>query len=133
MSKSIIGRFKKGGWKGIAIYYLTHPKQLFKLLKKAKQYASKKGLKNIKSDFLTLIHYVKDIMTGKYKGYSFFKLVSIVAVIVYVVSPLDIIPDFVPTGLIDDVAIVLWALKEGAEEISKYKMKTAAAADNEDK
>ena len=39
-------------------------------------------------------------------------------------TPIDFLPDFIPPGLIDDLSIVAWALKEASDELEKYKQKT---------
>ena len=44
------------------------------------------------------------------------------AAVLYVVSPLDIIPDFlIVAGLIDDAAIIAWAFNEMNKELTKYQ------------
>jgi uncharacterized membrane protein YkvA (DUF1232 family) len=40
--------------------------------------------------------------------------------IIYVVSPLDIIPDFLFFGFVDDIAIITWAVSKMGNELSKY-------------
>ena len=65
--------------------------------------------------------YLSDIATGKYKGYDTKKLLVIIAAIIYVVTPFDLLPDLIPPGLIDDLSIVAWAIKEASEELENYK------------
>jgi uncharacterized membrane protein YkvA (DUF1232 family) len=92
------------------------------LLDKTSKYRDKKGLAKVKDEFIRLCNYIRDVTTGKYKDYSGWSLTLIVASIIYVVSPLDIIPDFlVGAGLIDDVAIVLWTFKKLKEELDNYR------------
>ena len=66
--------------------------------------------------------YIKDVATGEYKNYDTTRLLIILAALIYVVSPLDLVPDFVPGGLIDDATIVGWAFKEAAEELERYRI-----------
>lgn len=113
--------FKKNGWAGMGRYYIMHPNKLKKLLKNAKKYATKDGLQRVKGEFLIICTYIRDVFTGKYKEYNVLNLIVIVGALVYVLTPLDAIPDFIPTGLIDDAAILLWATKEFQEELEKYK------------
>ena len=68
--------------------------------------------------------YLRDVTTGNYKDYNTGKMLLIVAAVVYVVSPFDFLPDLLPGGLIDDVSIAVWAMKEVSEELKKYKEKT---------
>ena len=66
--------------------------------------------------------YIIDVATGHYKDYSKGNLTLIVAAVLYVVSPLDIIPDFlIVAGLIDDAAIIAWAFNEMNKELTKYQ------------
>ena len=58
---------------------------------------------------------------GKYKDYDVTNLIIIVAALLYVVSPIDLIPDFLPVGLTDDAAIIMWAISEMKNELDKYK------------
>lgn len=91
------------------------------LISKLGFYLSRKGLHEIKDSLVLMRNYLSDITTGKYKDYSKAKLVIIVAAVIYVVSPLDLFPDFIFGGFIDDVSIVVWVLKEIGEELEKYK------------
>lgn len=73
------------------------------------------------SDFNVLLNMGKDVYAGKYKM-SKWNMSVIVATIVYVVSPLDAIPDVIPVlGWLDDVTIVGYAFSKLADEIAKYK------------
>ena len=45
-----------------------------------------------------------------------------VAALVYVVSPLDVVPDFlIGLGLLDDAAIVAWAFARLSSEVERYR------------
>ena len=114
--------FKKGGWTAAGRYYATHPGKLKELFANAKRYATKDGLRAVKDEFLFICQYIRDIFTGQYKEYNFLNLTVIVGALVYVVSPADIMPDFMPAiGLIDDAAILLWATHEFADELDRYR------------
>ena len=72
-------------------------------------------------DFKMLLQMAKDTFAGKYKM-SAWNMSVIVGTIVYVISPIDAIPDVIPVlGWLDDVTIVGYAIKSLAEEIKKYK------------
>lgn len=73
------------------------------------------------SDFKLLLSMLKDVTAGQYKMNKW-NLSIIIGTIVYVISPLDAMPDFLPfVGWLDDVTIVGYALSKLSEEISKYK------------
>lgn len=116
-----INRFLKSGWLSKAEKCIDDPEKVKKLLDKTEKYRNKKGLAKVKDEIIRLCNYIKDVTTGKYKNYSGWSLTLIVASIIYVVSPLDIIPDFLTgAGLIDDVAIIMWTFKKLKEELEKY-------------
>ena len=119
--------FKKGGWAAMGRYYATHPGKLKRLLKRAKRYASREGLQKVKGELLLVCQYVRDVFPGRYKDYNVLNLTVIVGAIVYVVAPVDVLPDFMPlTGLVDDTAILLWATSEFSEELERYRQYVAA-------
>ena len=63
-----------------------------------------------------------DIMKGDYSDYDGVKLMFIIAALIYVVSPIDIIPDFIPVaGLVDDVVVIEWLIREVKSELDKYE------------
>ncbi|QSE97733.1 YkvA family protein [Fulvivirga lutea] len=69
----------------------------------------------------TLIRMVKAYRKGEYRDIQVQNILLIVAAIVYFVTPLDLVPDFIPiTGLIDDFTVVLWVYNKLQEEIDKF-------------
>lgn len=50
---------------------------------------------------------VKDIRRGSYHNVPWFTIATIVMALLYVLNPLDIVPDFIPgIGYLDDVAML---------------------------
>ena len=121
---SFVSRFLKGNWLQKARVYAFNPKKMKELLLQLGKYISKNGLSNVKESLLLMKDYLYDITTGKYKDYDVKKLLVIIGAVIYVVTPFDFLPDFIPPGLIDDLSIVAWALKEASAELEKYKQKT---------
>ncbi len=65
----------------------------------------------------------KDWITGKYKDVSFTTMITILGGIIYFLSPIDIIPDFIPIiGYLDDLYILSTVIDRVKEEIEKYKL-----------
>mgnify|MGYP002512198509 FL=1 len=118
---SFITQFMKGNWLGKAKLIAFNPKKMKSLLLQLGHYVGKNGLSEAKDTLLLIRDYLHDVTTGAYKGFEVKKLVIIVAAIVYVVTPIDFLPDFMPPGLIDDLSILAWAVKEAASELSRYK------------
>ena len=118
---SFITQIMKGSWLGKAKLYAINPKKMKDLLLQLGYYVSKNGLSEVKDTLLLIRDYLHDVSTGIYKDYEVKKLVIIVAAIIYVVTPIDLLPDFMPPGLIDDISILAWAIKQAATELSRYK------------
>ena len=121
---SFVSRFLKGNWMEKARVYAFNPRKMKELLLQLGKYISKNGLSNVKENLLLMKDYLFDVTTGKYKDYDVKKLLVIIGAVIYVVTPFDFLPDFIPPGLIDDLSIVAWALKEASDELEKYKQKT---------
>ena len=118
---NFVSRFLKGNWLNKAKLYAFNPLKLKSLLLQLSSCMSRKGLLKIKDNLILIRDYLSDIATGKYKDYNGKKLIIIVAAILYVVTPFDLLPDFIPPGWIDDISIVAWAIKEASEELERYK------------
>lgn len=112
----------KDKWLSRAKVYIQTPERIKKLIPQIKEYLSKNGLKEVKDKVLLLIDYLGDIVNGNYKDYNGKSLLYVVAAMIYLVSPIDVIPDFIlGVGLTDDVAVILFVLREVSLELDKYK------------
>ena len=114
---SFVSRFLKGNWLQKARVYAFNPKKMKGLLLQLGKYVTKNGLSSVKENLLLMKDYLYDVTTGKYKDYDIKKLLVIIGAVIYVVTPIDFLPDFIPPGLIDDISIVAWALKEASSEL----------------
>jgi len=73
-------------------------------------------------DFKLLIAVVKDYRRGMYRKIPFWTIAAIVGALLYVLNPLDLIPDFIPlVGQIDDAAVVAACLLMVRQDLHKYK------------
>jgi uncharacterized membrane protein YkvA (DUF1232 family) len=73
-------------------------------------------------DFKLLIAVVKDYWSGRYRKIPFWTIAAIVAALLYVLNPLDLIPDFIPiVGQIDDAAVVAACLLLIRQDLQRYK------------
>lgn len=87
----------------------------------------KKAMKNehaiseVVNDLRLLFSLVKDYMSGAYRAIPYGSIVAAVAGILYFVSPVDFIPDFIPfVGYIDDVFVIGIVLKQIHSDLEKY-------------
>jgi len=65
---------------------------------------------------------LKDFFTKKYKEIPGGTIAAILGTLLYIFSPIDVIPDFIPViGLVDDAAVVALCLKLVSLDVEKYK------------
>jgi uncharacterized membrane protein YkvA (DUF1232 family) len=70
----------------------------------------------------TLPRFVKATVRREYKEFPWQTLLVIVAALVYVVVPTDLIPDFIPIlGWVDDWAVVAFVLKTLATDVDRFR------------
>ena len=118
---SFVSRFLKGNWMEKARVYAFNPRKMKELLLQLGKYVTKNGLSSVKETLILMKDYLYEVSTSKYKDYDVKKLMVIIGAVIYVVTPFDFLPDFIPPGLIDDLSIVAWALKEASAELEKFK------------
>ncbi len=73
------------------------------------------------NEFKLLLSMIRDTFSGRYKMNKW-NMSIIVGTIVYVLSPIDAIPDVIPVlGWLDDASIVGFAISKLADEIDRYR------------
>ena len=96
--------------------------RLKKLLETAKKKVEgNKHLNTILSDIKLLLELMKDWKDGEYKDLSKSTAIMIIISLIYLVSPIDIIPDFLMGGFVDDAAVIAYVIKNISEELNVYK------------
>lgn len=109
---------------------LEDPERLRKLL--ASSVEKLKGLRNdtdsikkLKLMVPTLNRMIRAYINGEYRRVPWKSLLLITSGIVYFVSPIDFIPDFIPVlGFMDDITVILWilnAVKDDVEEFEEWE------------
>ena len=117
----IIKKFQNSSWSKKGKSTIKDPAKMMLLLEKLRGYMGKGGLASIREDLTVMYSYVKDIVGGRYREYGSGNLALIVGALIYLVSPFDFVADFIPFGLVDDVAIISWALNRLSEEFNRYR------------
>jgi uncharacterized membrane protein YkvA (DUF1232 family) len=117
---SVDAEFVKGGAKKIT------DEDVEKVVNKAedikKRFDSKGPLGRFIEDAQLLISIVKDYWTGKYRRIPFMAVAAIVFSLLYVLNPMDLMPDFLPViGELDDAAVVTICLLLVEHELHTYR------------
>lgn len=101
-------------------------KDIDKVFKKsgriAEIFMKNKQLAEFRDSLKIMLSLVKDYIDGNYKEVPYYSIAAIVAALLYVLSPIDLIPDYIPVfGYIDDAAVVKACLIMIDKDIEKYK------------
>lgn len=83
---------------------------------------SRSGIDQVKEYMQTFMRLVKAYTKGSYRAVSNKSLLIGVGVLIYLVTPIDIIPDFIPVlGYLDDVSLMAWFIDAFQKEITNFK------------
>jgi uncharacterized membrane protein YkvA (DUF1232 family) len=100
------------------------------------EYVMKKGLKfltklagnipdalaDLWDDIRLMWSLIKDYTEGNYKQVPWSTIAAVAGAFLYLLSPIDIIPDFIPmAGFIDDAIVIVLALKMIKKDLDLYK------------
>ena len=70
----------------------------------------------------TLVRLVRSYISGDYREVATGTIISGFAVLLYVLSPIDLVPDFIPVlGFLDDLSLISWFLGKFQDELTKYR------------
>ena len=73
-------------------------------------------------DIRTFFEMVGDYFSGEYTEVPFGTIAGIIGTLLYVLSPIDLIPDFIPfAGLADDAAMVAFCLSCTGIDLDRYR------------
>ena len=80
------------------------------------------ALKKLFKDASTLISMIKDCWSGAYPQAPVWVISAAVFALLYVLSPVDLIPDIIPVlGLTDDAAVLALCLAITEKDVHKYR------------
>ncbi|MDR1388477.1 MAG: DUF1232 domain-containing protein [Treponema sp.] len=73
-------------------------------------------------DIKLLFALVKDYANGSYRKLPWTTIAGIIGALIYIFSPIDLIPDIIPViGLVDDAAVLAFCLKCVHVDLQNYK------------
>jgi len=103
---------------------MRHPKELLTVLTKAERRLDRieaGPLTPIKRDIQTLLRLMRAYGEGRYRPVSGKNLALAGLGLLYLVSPLDVIPDFLPGGFADDAAVIGFILRKIRTELVAFE------------
>ena len=120
--QKILDFFKKSESKATVI--LNDKTRAGKTIKDAlgKAVTNKGDLEGVWAKLVLLFAVSKDYVNGSYTEIPKRSIVAILGGLVYFLSPIDVIPDFVPAlGFIDDIYILNLVYRQVLKDLEKYK------------
>ncbi|MFY9214652.1 MAG: YkvA family protein [Tissierellaceae bacterium] len=99
----------------------SNNERLFKLIQDSKKtLEGNKAFSELIDDVKVSIDIIKQYLKGEYTGLSKASIIMIIIGLLYLVNPLDIVPDFLLGGFIDDAAVFAYILKKIHHEIERF-------------
>ncbi len=88
-------------------------KKLFKRVKVLAKYLN---------DLCEIFELLRDRVTGKYKGTPWRTIAALTGALIYSLSPIDLLLDFIPgIGFFDDALVIGLAIKLAQPDLEKYR------------
>lgn len=89
---------------------------------KIKQKVGKDGFGEYAEYVPLFFNMIKDYFSGQYKEIPKGSIAAIICSLLYILSPIDVIPDFIPVvGLLDDIFVLGLCISFVKADIDKYK------------
>jgi uncharacterized membrane protein YkvA (DUF1232 family) len=103
---------------------LKDPEALARLAQKAEDKAAGSGagpLAGVADELKALLRLIRAYARGDYRKVSWQSMAMVVGAVLYVVSPIDVIPDFLfGGGLVDDASVLVFAYRKVHKEIEEF-------------
>ena len=103
---------------------VRNPKELLRLLTLAERQLAKieaGPLTPLKKDLQTLLRMLQAYGEGRYRNVSKKNLALAGLGLLYLVSPLDLLPDFIPGGFADDAAVIGFIVRKVRTELVGFE------------
>jgi len=103
--------------------YAGDPRKTQKLVDEAIKKSSGIGpLIELGESLKLIFGLTRDYARGSYRDVRYRSIILIIIGLLYLVAPIDSIPDFIPiAGFIDDAAVLGLVIKQVRSELDKYK------------
>ena len=121
-TESVKNEFENGRWQEEAKQTMNDHEKMDELKSKKNKFLNNPALSKIRDSLCLLWRYLEAVTSKRYTDYSIWALTKIVAVLLYVVNPLDLIPDVIFwAGWVDDMLAVAYIISLTTEELDKFK------------
>lgn len=101
------------------------PRVLYKQKKIRKKFQTKGFLIRFRADALSMVAMLNDYYHRRYLKVPWYIISAIGAALLYVLIPVDLLPDFIPVvGYIDDASVFGLCLDLVGKELQKYRLWT---------
>ncbi len=73
-------------------------------------------------DVRTALSMIRDYVTGEYREVPWSSIAAIVGALIYLLNPMDLVPDMIPfVGFLDDAAVLKVAFDLIRQDLEKYR------------
>lgn len=87
-----------------------------------KKFSKQKALKQWMEHGKVLLSMIRDYIGGRYREVPYWAIGAVSLALLYVLNPLDVIPDVIPGfGYLDDATVLAFCIKLVEKEVEKYK------------
>ena len=104
--------------------YAKNPERLHKLFEdaaKKSQEIPRGPFKETWAYLMTMIRLIRAYASGRYREIPWQSLMTILVAVIYFVSPLDFIPDFIPViGYLDDALVISLAIHAVKDDLDAF-------------
>jgi uncharacterized membrane protein YkvA (DUF1232 family) len=104
---------------------INSPERLMGLATKAGSFATNHtdGLSRVIDSLKTSLRLMSHYAAGEYRDISAKSLGLLVASIIYLIMPMDMMPDFIiGLGLTDDAALLAWTLRSIMDDLERFSI-----------
>ncbi|NEV93803.1 DUF1232 domain-containing protein [Psychroflexus sp. YR1-1] len=78
--------------------------------------------KKYKDKIILMFQFLKDVKRKKYKDTPWRTLAAMIFTVLYIINPLDLVPDFIPfVGYLDDLTVFGFVLKLINKDLESYE------------
>lgn len=121
-AEDVKDELNNGRWEQQATETMADAQKMEELKGQKEKLLGNTALAKVRNSIGLLFRYLEAILSKRYTDYSVWALTKIVAVLIYVASPLDLVPDIIPwIGFIDDIIAIGYVVSLTAEELDKFQ------------